>query len=246
MRRREKDEYMEQLWYMQEDNNDSLDELKKAMGENFYEDVLKELSDLGFVKLHDDDKKVVLTEMGRENARKIVRAHRIAERLIHDVLGEEYESGACEFEHIINPELVESICTLLGHPRECPHGKTIPEGGCCKRSDKTAKTAVIPLTELEVGQTARVAYVQCKDDRQLHRIDGLQLRPGVEVKLHQKYPTFVVECEGSSIALGEEVASNICVWVTEGNPHPEKSTGQVKRGRGFLGGLGFRHRRRGA
>ena len=245
MRRREKDEYVEQLWYMQEDKKDSLHELKKAMGENFNEYVLKELSDLGFVKLSDEDKKVFLTEMGKENARQIVRAHRVAERLINDVLGEEYESGACEFEHTVNPELVDSICTLLGHPRECPHGRPIPEGECCKRSDKNPKTAVVPLTELEVGQVARIAYVQCKDDQQLHRIDGLQLRPGADVKLHQKYPTFVIECEGASIALGQEVASNICVWAREGGAQPEESAGQGRRGGAFWGGFGFRHRRKG-
>ena len=243
-RRRDKDEYLEQLWYMQEDKKDSLDELKNAMGENFNEDAFKELLNDGNITLGNEDNKVSFTEAGEKNARQIIRAHRIAERLISDVLGSEFESGACEFEHTVNPEIVESICTLLGHPRECPHGRTIPEGECCRRFDKTAKTAVVPLTELGVGQVARVAYVQCKDDQQLHRIDGLQLRPGADVKLHQKYPTFVIECEGASIALGQEVASNICVWVKGGGVQSKESAGEESRG--FWRGFGHRHRRRGA
>lgn len=60
---------------------------------------------------------------------------------------------------MVNPEIMDSVCTLLGHPRECPHGRPIPDGDCCRRFDKTAKAAVVPITELEVGQTAKVAYV---------------------------------------------------------------------------------------
>jgi len=87
----------------------------------------------------------------------------------------------------------------------------IPQGSCCKRSDKTAQSSVIPLTELEVGQSFRIAYVNCKSDRQLHKINGLHLRPGVIVTLHQKYPTFVVECEESNIAMDDQIASSIYV-----------------------------------
>lgn len=237
--KRDRDEHLEHLWYMKESKEDSLDELKKIMGENFYEDVFKELLEEDFVKLIGEDNKVFLTEKGGNYARQIIRAHRIAERLLADVLEGEYEKGACEFEHTINPDLVNSICTLLGHPRECPHGRLIPEGECCKRSDKTAETTVIPLTELEVGQMARIAYVQCKNDQQLHRIDGLQIRPGVEVKLHQKYPTFVIECEGASIALDQEVASNIRVWSKGDKDRTVEQTGS-----GFLGGFIFRQRGR--
>ena len=91
-------------------------------------------------------------------------------------------------------------------------GMPIPEGECCKRSTRTAHSSVVPVVELEVGQSARVAYVNCKSDQQLHKIDSLSIRPGVVVTLHQKYPCYVVECEGSDIALDEEIASNICVW----------------------------------
>jgi len=35
-------------------------------------------------------------------------------------------------EHIIDPEVTASICSFLGHPRKCPHGKPIPSGNCCE------------------------------------------------------------------------------------------------------------------
>lgn len=240
-KKRDKDEYLEQLWSMKENRTNSIDELKEKLHVEFNEQILQELIEGKIVETDDDHKTVKLTEHGEKKARKIIRAHRLAERLISDVLGEEFETGAGEFEHIINPELVDGICILLGHPRECPHGRPIPEGECCKRCDKIAQASVIPLTELEIGQSAKVAYVQCKSDQQMHRIDGLQIRPGVDVKLHQKYPTIVIECEGASIALGHEVASNIRVWSKEVayGQSPEQSE------RGFLGGFGFRHRNRG-
>lgn len=237
-KKRDKDEYLEQLWSMKEKNIDAIEEMKKGLHVEFSAETLQELIDDNMVETDNTKHTIILTEKGEKEARRIIRAHRLAERLISDVLGEEYEAGAGEFEHTINPELVDGICTLLGHPRECPHGRPIPEGECCKRCDKTAQASVVPLPELEIGQSAKIAYVQCKNDQQMHRMDGLQIRPGVMVKLHQKYPTIVIECEGASIALDNDVASNIRVWAKDVN---EGTGGQA--GKGGFRGFGFRHRR---
>lgn len=237
-KKRDKDEYLEQLWSMKEKNNDAIEEMKKGLHVEFNAETLQELVDDNMVDTDDNKHTITLTEKGEKEARQIIRAHRLAERLISDVLGEEFEAGAGEFEHTINPELVNGICTLLGHPRECPHGKPIPEGECCMRCDKTAQASVVPLPELEVGQSAKIVYVQCKNDQQMHRMDGLQIRPGATAKLHQKYPTIVIECEGASIALDNEVASNIRVWAKDVT---EEAGGQA--GKGGLRGFGFRHRR---
>ncbi len=209
---REKDEHIEQLWYMKEGGRDSIDALKGGMGGNYNGDVVDELASEELVELAEENKTVRLTNNGEDHARRLIRAHRLAERLLYDVLGGDYESGACEFEHTVTPELVDSICTLLGHPAACPHGLSIPEGECCKNSSRTARSSVIPLAELKVGQSARVAYINCQSDQQLHKIDGLRIRPGVTVTLTQRYPSYVIECEGGNIAMDEEIASNIRVW----------------------------------
>lgn len=210
--KRETDEHLEQLWYMKEENNDSTEVLKTAMKGKFNSAIIDQLSSEDMVELSADGNKIKFTKKGEDYGRGIIRAHRLAERLLYDVLGGDFESGACEFEHIITPELVDSICILLGHPKTCPHGSPIPQGRCCTESRRTAQSSVVPLVELEVGQSARIAYVNCKSDQQLHKINGLHLRPGVTATLHQKYPTFVVECEGSNIAMDEHIASSICVW----------------------------------
>jgi len=211
-RKRERDEHIEQLWYMKEEGNDSAEAFKTAMNGKIDPAIIDELASEDMVELSADRSKLKLTNKGEDYGKQLIRAHRLAERLIYDILGGDFESGACEFEHIVTPELVDSICTLLGHPKTCPHGMQIPQGQCCRRSAKTAHSSVIPLSELEIGQSARIAYVNCKSDQQLHKINGLHLRPGVTATLHQKNPTFVVECEGSNIAMDEQIASSICVW----------------------------------
>ena len=213
MSRRElKEEHLEKLWYLKEKESDSFNDFCGNMGEEYDWEIINELKQKGLIDFDDNHLKIFLTADGEIYARQLVRAHRIAERMLHDVIGGDFETGACEFEHTINPGLVDGICTLLGHPRECPHGMPIPEGDCCKKSLKMAQSSVIPVVEMKVGETAKVAYVTTHDDQQLHRIDGLHIRPGSLVKLHQTYPSFVIECEGANIAIDDCVVKNIFVW----------------------------------
>ncbi len=64
----------------------------------------------------------------------------------------------------------------------------------------------------DLSQLVVQVDINCKSDRQLHKIDSLCIRPGAIATLHQRYPAYVVECEGSNIAMDEQIASNICVW----------------------------------
>jgi DtxR family Mn-dependent transcriptional regulator len=227
-RKREKDEHIEQLYYMKEDGTDSMAVLKSTMNEHYDTAIIDELSSDDMVQLSRDSDVIALTEKGTGYARQLIRAHRLAERLLYDVLGGDFESGACEFEHTVTPELVDSICILLGHPEACPHGSPIPQGQCCKESCRTTQSSVVPLVELEVGQSARVAYINCKSDRQLHKIDSLCIRPGVVATLHQRYPSYVVECEGGNIAMDEQIVSNICVWREPQNSPPAEKEPPVQ------------------
>lgn len=234
-----KEECLEVLWYLEEAGKPSLEAFRRELGAEYRAELLEELAREGIVRLEGD--LLRLTPSGRDHTRRLIRSHRLAERLVHDVLGVEFEKGACEFEHILNPDLVDSICTLLGHPRECPHGMPIPEGDCCLQKAQAVESTVVPLTELRVGEAARVAYVYASSDRQLHRLDNLLLRPGAQVRLHQRHPSFVLECEGSLIAVDDRVAANIHVWAGPGHPRPLPPPGQRPGRRG--GRRGFRHGR---
>jgi DtxR family Mn-dependent transcriptional regulator len=232
-RERMKEEYLEALWHMMEDGKTAFAAFREELGEPFHQDIVDELTAAGIVTLRGEE--VALSEQGRSHTRQLIRSHRLAERLVHDALGVEDERGACEFEHVINPALVDSICTLLGHPRECPHGMPIPEGECCRRQAQVVESSVLPLTRLKVGEAARIAYVHARGDPQMHKLDSLLIRPGAEVKLHQRYPSFVIECENAVVALDDEVAAGIHVWVCPQRGRPGPPHG------GRRPGWGFRH-----
>ena len=230
-RERAKEEYLEALWYMAESQNDSFDEFKGEAAGDFSEEMVDELVADNLVEKQAG--KISLTETGHKTARQLIRSHRIAERLVHDVLGVEFEKGACEFEHIVNADLVDSICTLLGHPRECPHGMPIPEGQCCTQQVQVVESTVVSLDQLELGEEAKIAYVYAPNDQQMHRLDNLLIRPGMKVKLHQRYPSFVIDCENSVIALDEQVATNIHVWINNERKQSIHPHGRRKARRGL-------------
>ncbi len=81
------------------------------------------------------ERMIMFTEKGRKRAEDVIRRHRLAERLFVQTFQvqneKEIEEQACRFEHVLSPEVTDSICTFLGHPRTCPHGSPIPAGPCC-------------------------------------------------------------------------------------------------------------------
>lgn len=217
------DEYLEALWYMKENNNMAKSKLVDAFGDDFSDETLQLLINEGLVSISNDT--VNFTEKGEAIARRIIRAHRLAERLLFDAMGmsKDFEKGACEFEHTLTEELINSICTMLGHPKECPHGLPIPPGECCLKSVKTVESSVMYLTDMKIGQSGRIAYINSGSDKEMHRLNGLQVRPGAIIKLHQTYPAYVVECEGANVAIDEEIAKNITVWRVDSSRLEPKS-----------------------
>lgn len=72
-----------------------------------------------------------LTPAGRGLARTLVRCHRLVEVLFHEVLEVELEPAeavACGVEHVLSPSAEAAVCSFLGHPQVCPHGRPIPPG----------------------------------------------------------------------------------------------------------------------
>ncbi len=176
-----------------------------------------------------------LTEAGRVLASAIVRRHRLAERLLHDVLrlaASASEPTACRFEHVLEDEVTESICTLLGHPRVCPHGKPIPPGACCTDGQTNVAAVMQRLSDLPAGSSGVVAYVHAATDSRIDRLASFGVVPGTELRVHQVWPSFVIEFGETHLALDRESAEEIFVRVAPGD--------WIGAGRG----LGFRRRRR--
>ncbi len=208
----ELDEYLEALYHLRERHQSDLQSLREHKN-GFSEEALSRLVAQELVTRQGDH--VELTSEGFRRAEKVMRRHRLAERLLTDVLHltpAEVEAGACEFEHMVAEEITESICILLGHPRTCPHGAPIPEGPCCREHAQQCLSAAIPLTELPVGVWARVAYINSSADDRQHRLEGFGVLPGTLIKLHQLRPAIVVSMEDSRLAMEEQVARDIYVW----------------------------------
>jgi DtxR family Mn-dependent transcriptional regulator len=75
------------------------------------------------------DRHLELTEEGRRHATSVMRKHRLAECLLVDVIGMEWEEvhiEACRWEHVMSDSVERRIAALLGGPTTCPHGNPIP------------------------------------------------------------------------------------------------------------------------
>jgi DtxR family Mn-dependent transcriptional regulator len=171
------------------------------------------LAEQGRLRL--EGQRIELSEAGFRQAEKITRQHRLAKRLLADVLNmnpAKVDEVACEFEHMIAEEITDGICTLLGHPRTSPGGEPIPEGPCCRASAQSAAAAVVPLTEVPLGAMARIAYINSRGDVRQHRLAGLGVVPGAQVRLHQLKPAVVIALEHSRVAMEEAIARDILVW----------------------------------
>lgn len=157
---------------------------------------------------------VVLTPEGERLAKDITRRHRLAERLLSDVLAlnsQAIDPNACQLEHILSKEVAESICTLLGHPKECPHGQAIPAGDCCEKVVDHLAPIIASLSTVEPGSKGKIAYLALQHHPDLHRLLSLGLIPGTVFSLHQTFPTYVLEVGETTLALEKEIAEKIFV-----------------------------------
>ena len=227
------DEYLEALWYMQEAELSCVGDGAYPAGVDFTAEVRQQLRQQGIIEAADDDR-LVLTTRGRQQARQIVRCHRLAERLLTDVLGmpvKETERGACAFEHVVVPEIADSICTLLGHPRECPHGLAIPEGSCCRGARQTVTSAIVPLDRVRVGERVKISYINTPSNSRMHKLAHFGIIPGAAVTVHQRYPSFVIACGNTQLAMEEDVAREIFVLYPDAGPPEPRRAGRRRLGR---------------
>jgi DtxR family Mn-dependent transcriptional regulator len=173
---------------------------------------LRAIEEKGLVSLRDG--RIYLSDRGRDVARTIVRNHRLAERLLMEIFevgDREAHSSACRFEHILSPQVTDRVCTFLGHPPTCPHGKVIPRGACCKIFGTHIEPLVQPLTNLIPGKKARIVFITPSYQKRLERLGSLGLTPGGVLKLKQKYPSYVVEVDETTVALDKDVGKEIFV-----------------------------------
>ena len=202
------EEILETLWIgTTEEKRDSL-----SLGLAEREDAVSELLNSGLIDV--SNQKVRLKEKGKKEGERIVRRHRLAERLLVDVLdmkkGLIHEVG-CKFEHLLLKEVEENVCTLLGHPKMCPHGKPIPPGRCCEKSAREVARAVSLLKDLEVKDRGTIAYLAINDLERLNKLMAVGALPGISVTMIQKFPSYVFKIGQSQFAVDKEMAEGIYI-----------------------------------
>jgi len=154
------------------------------------------------------------TEAGRAEGRMTIRRHRLAERLMMDVLnirGEDGDQKACQFEHLLNEGVDTKICTMLNHPDTCPHGKPIPPGECCLEARRIGDLGVVALTECKPGQEGEIAYILTEDSRKMQKLMAMGVLPGNRITLLQTFPSYIFRVGYSEFAIDTNLAREIFV-----------------------------------
>jgi DtxR family transcriptional regulator, iron-dependent repressor len=131
-------------------------------------ETVNRLVGLGYAQLL-DDRTIRLTGKGRNLATTVVRRHRLAERLLTDVIGLEWEKvhrEAARWEHAISSDVEEKLVALLGDPVTCPHGNPIPGA--------RGKTNSAPTVRLAAAQPGRVTVARISEKLELSD-EGLSL-----------------------------------------------------------------------
>jgi DtxR family Mn-dependent transcriptional regulator len=142
----------------------------------------------------------------------VVRKHRLAERMLTDVIGLPWHKThleACRWEHVISDEVEQRLVALLENPTTCPHGNPIPGAGA-PRSDLHA------VAELEPGEHVRLERVTEQVEVDLDALiylDDHGFIPGADAEVRSRAPdgTITLDLKQGSIALGPGLASQLYV-----------------------------------
>ncbi|MFA6955658.1 MAG: metal-dependent transcriptional regulator [Thermoanaerobaculia bacterium] len=207
------DEVLETLWYYRERAKalHSPDDMKMSLEPAERRATIDRLVHDGHVTLLPT---LSLLPSGEERARGIVRRHRLAEVLFNEVMGSdlaEAEESACEFEHALTERVVDRVCTFMGHPPKCPHGKPIPRGKCCSIFELKVEPLIARLIDVPIGTTAPIVFIAPKTAARLNRLATLGVVPGTNVKLLQRKPSVVIQCGETALAIEADVAGEIYV-----------------------------------
>jgi DtxR family transcriptional regulator, Mn-dependent transcriptional regulator len=174
-------------------------------------EMLKRLETEGLVE-RGENKEAILTSSGRERARKVVRKHRIIERLLTDFMGytaAEAHVHADELGDTFSDDMVERIDERLGRPDRCPHGWPVdPDVEQAENRD------LAPLADLEPPRHATIVRLAEHDGELLHWFYDEGLVPGTELELKAAQPAagqFTVRIDGGEKAIGEKAAAGLFV-----------------------------------
>jgi len=160
---------------------------------------------------------ISLTDQGRVLADSVIRKHRLAERLLVDVIGLPWHKAHIEagrWEHVISDEVELRLVELLGNPTTCPHGNPIPGAF----ADEGVKAAQVSLAEVKPGDTVRLERITEEvelDMACLVYLDEHGLIPGSSALVRRRAAdgTLTLDVDGTSVDLDSTLCHQLFVAV---------------------------------
>ena len=175
------------------------------------------------------DRHVELTELGRHRAVAVMRKHRLAELLLVNVIGLEYEIAhieACRWEHVMSDEVERKVYQLLGRPSVSPYGNVIPGLSDLDNAappvgpSEPAVPLVLAATEAPL-LVRRISEELQKHPELLRRLYDAGVSPGSQVTLTRDDDELVISGVTGTVRLPHSMTS--LVFVTRATPIPAAS-----------------------
>jgi DtxR family Mn-dependent transcriptional regulator len=169
------------------------------------------------------DRHLELTDEGRRLATRVMRKHRLAECLLVDVIGLEWEqvhAEACRWEHVMSEAVERRVLELLRHPTESPYGNPIPgleELGEKDGADPFLDEGMVSLAELDPGSDGKTVVVRrigepIQTDAQLmYTLRRAGVQPGSVVSVTESAAGVLVGSGGEAAELEADIASHVFV-----------------------------------
>ena len=173
-------------------------------------EMIRRLKEDGYLEVK--GRSLTLTDKGRGLAESVVRKHRLAERLLTDIIGLPWEKAHAEagrWEHVISDEVEARLVEILGHPTTCPHGNPIPGAG-----GEALETFVLSDTHQgDHVRLERVTEVIEIDQALLTYLSSHGFLPGTEATVTSRAPdgTLILDMGDGTIALGPALAQQLFV-----------------------------------
>lgn len=205
------EQYLEAIFNLEEEGNQIIQaRLAERVGHAAptVSEMVHRLREAGYIQVA--GRSLTLTDSGRQLATSVIRKHRLAERLLTDVIGlpwHKVHAEADRWEHVISDDVEERLVEVLGNPSTCPHGNHIPGSGV----PPVASTA---LAEARVGQRVRLVRVTELvefDLEALTYLDDNGFIPGREATVSLKAPdgALVLETAVGQLTLGASLAGQL-------------------------------------
>ncbi|HYA44579.1 MAG TPA: metal-dependent transcriptional regulator, partial [Acidimicrobiales bacterium] len=173
-------------------------------------EMVHRLKEAGYVEV--EGRQLSLTGAGKTLATSVIRKHRLAERLLTDVIGlawHKVHQEADRWEHVISDEVEARLIEILHNPATCPHGNPIPGSG-------QPPVPATLLADVELGEKVRLTRVTPLveiDHEALSYLDEHGFIPGAEATVAAKGPdgTLVLEVGKTTVVLGLALAGQLYV-----------------------------------